>query len=526
MSRLVYRKANHSSLDKAGRSGLWLFEDALQKVLITGGSGSGKTLMAARQILWSLFKEGHTIAAFDPLGPLSDAVIWKFLLQPVEWQRQNLHRLKYINKRPSNIENVVPTPLYYRMNEHDSLATIGRRPLDMFIKSDPSLANAPILGLNQLETVGTYVGMVCAALDMQITEIPNMLRNPRNWLAPIRNAMKDDPELVPASEFFSGLAQIKKQGELDMQTRSFLSKIEKYCLDPVTRAMYGSSEPGIDWEKAVAENWLILYDYRHVTNTQERIFASQVDLNYLLEFIKYRGSGRHKPVYMAIDELAALFPVVGLAAEQMAADLDALINQYARNYRLFLCPLTTQELYQYSHYPRLAKTLLSLNTQFHGVTSDPESARFLAERFYRFDPDWNRRMDPVYMSGLFGSVNIVDYTPVPFTVDEQLEIRMQKFLDLEPFQFYARASMQEGSLQSPLVKVSILDLDKDLYPDPSMVGQARELLSHRVGVKIQEIAREIEERLQNYQSGHLSMGEKQAPGSKQKPDIPPYESVE
>ena len=117
--------------------------------------------------------------------------------------------------------------------------------------------------------------------------------------------------------------------------------------------MYGASDPGIDWEKAVAEKWMVIFDYRHVTNIQERIFASQVDLNHLLEFIKYRGHGRHRPIHLAIDELAALFPMVGLAAEQLASDLDALINQYARNYRLFLCPLTTQELYQYSHYPKL-----------------------------------------------------------------------------------------------------------------------------------------------------------------------------
>ena len=525
MSRLVYHRATPSRLAKAGKNGVWLHDTALQKVLITGGSGSGKTLMAGRHIIWPLFKDGHAVAVFDPLGPLSDTVIWKFLMQKVGWQRANVHRLKYINKRPQKTENVIPTPLYHRMAEHDSLATIGRRPLDMFIKSDPSLANAPILGLNQLETVGTYVGMVCSALGLQITEIPNMLRSPKNWLTPIRNAVEVYPELAPALEFFNGLAQIKKRGELDMQIKSFLSKIEKFCLDPVTRAMYGASDPGIDWEKAVAENWLVIYDYRHVTNIQERIFASQVDLNYLLDFIKYRGAGRHKPVYMAIDELAALFPVVGLAAEQMSADLDALINQYARNYRLFLCPLTTQELYQYSHYPRLAKTLLSLNTQFHGVTSDPESARFLAERFYVYDPDWNRRWDPVYMSGFMGEINIVDWTPVPFTVDEQLELRAQKFKTLHPLQFYARVSTKEGSLQGPILKASIQDLDKDLFPDFEMVAQARELLSERVGVNVQEVVAEIEERMRNNQGDHLPPGNKQTPHVRHRPDIPAHEPV-
>ena len=259
MGRLVYRKATPSRLAKSGKRGVWLYEEALQKVLITGGSGSGKTLMAGRHIIWPLFMTGHPVVAFDPLGPLSDTVIWKFLMQPVEWQRENIHRLKYINKRPTVTENVVPTPLYYRMAGHDSLATIGRRPLDMFIKSDPSLANAPILGLNQLETVGSYVGMVCAALGLQITEIPNMLRNPKNWLATIKNTAEDFPELGPALDFFDGLAQIKKRGELEMQTRSFLSKIEKFCLDPVTSAMYGANEPGIDWEKAVAENLSLIH---------------------------------------------------------------------------------------------------------------------------------------------------------------------------------------------------------------------------------------------------------------------------
>jgi hypothetical protein len=167
-----------------------------------------------------------------------------------------------------------------------------------------------------------------------------------------------------------------------------------------------------------------------------------------------------------------------------------------------------------------------LNTQFHGVTSDPESARFLAERFYRFDPDWNRRFDPVYMSGFLGSVDIVDWIPVPFTVDEQLELRAKKFLDLQKFQFYARVSMEEGSLQSPIVKATIRDLDRDLYPDPGMVSQARKLLSQRVGVKVDEVVAEIEERLRNMKTDHLSSGYRQSPCSGQKSDIPAHEPVE
>jgi hypothetical protein len=167
-----------------------------------------------------------------------------------------------------------------------------------------------------------------------------------------------------------------------------------------------------------------------------------------------------------------------------------LINQYARNYRLFLCALTTQELYQYSHYPKLAKTLLSMNTQFHGVTSDPESARILAERFYRYDPQDNRRYDPVYMSSM-GSAKVIDWTPVPFSIEEQVELKAQNFLNLKPFEFYARVSNQEGSIQSPLHKVSIRDLDRDLYPDFEMVKKARLLLSQTVGVSLHDGLAEI-----------------------------------
>jgi len=524
MYKTIYQQATRSNLSQIGKRGVWVNEDALQKVLITGGSGSGKTLMAGRHIVWPLFVWDKVVVVFDPHGTLTDTILWKFLMQPIEWQRKNLHRLKYVNRRPKRDENVVPTPLYYRMSTDDSLASIGRRPLDMFIKSDPSLANAPILGLNQLEIVGTYTGMVCAALGLQITEIPNLLRSPKDWIGTITQAVKTYPELSPALDYFSGLAKIKRPSELEMQTKSFLSKIEPFCLDPVTKAMYGASDQGIDWERAVEEKWLVIYDYRHVTNTQERLFASQVDLGYLLEFIKYRGHGRHTPIYMAIDELAALFPIVGEAAEQMAADLDALINQYARNYRLFLCPLTTQELYQYSHYPKLAKTLLSLNTQFHGVTSDPESARFLAERFFRFDQDWNRRWDPIYMSGLMGSIDIVDWTPVPFSVEEQLELRAQKFLDLQPFQFYARVSQQEGSAQAPLIKANIRDLDRDLYPNSNMASFAREVLSQKSGQPVKDILAEIASRVSKNKSG--SNGSVSLEDPYDEGGIPAYEPVD
>ena len=130
------------------------------------------------------------------------------------------------------------------------------------------------------------------------------------------------------------------------------------------------------------------------------------------------------------------------------------------------------------------------------------------------------------MSGFMGSIDIVDWTPVPFSVEEQLELNAEMFKRLKPLQFYARVSWEEGSLQSPLVKANIRDLDKDLFPDPDMVNQARKLLSQRVGVKVQEVVEEIENRLRNNQVDHVSSGYEQFPGAGRKPEIPAHELVE
>jgi len=208
-----------------------------------------------------------------------------------------------------------------------------------------------------------------------------------------------------------------------------------------------------------------------------------------------------------------------LAAEQLAADLDALINQYARNYRLFLSPLTTQEVYQFSHYPKLAKTLLSMPTQFHGGASDPDSALMLAERFFRYDPKWNRRWDPVYMSGFMGGVQIVDWTPVPFSLEEQQELKSQKFRDLPPLSFYCRISKDEGSLQSPVIRASIRDLYRDIYPDPKMVADAKILLAERFGSPVEEVLAEISAR-QPLVAYNLDRGHEGHERLDELPDIP------
>lgn len=480
------RVANSSLFRKVKRKAVLIF-DAARKIFISGSSGSGKTLLMSRQIAWQDFVHGVPTVMLDPHGPMIDNFLDKFLRQPVAWQKENNHRLRYVDMS-GKLGHITPIPLYYRVGQ-ESLAEIAGRPLEGFLKLDPNLQSASIQGWNALKTTGTFFGMLASALNLQVTEAASMLGNPSIWYGRIREALAANNELEPAFMFLQELAEAKPY-ERRNQTASFFTKIEQFTLDPYMRAQWAASEPGINWAEVEEQGLAVLFDFRYVLQTEKRMFSMMFALNFLLEYIKQRGAGRHQPISLFIDELTALFPVVGKAAEQLALDIDALINQYCRNYALWLC-VSTQELYQFGE--RLAKTLLSMPAQIHGVTSDPSAAEILAQRFFRYDPYWVKKYERVWMSDDIGPF-VVDHTSNEFTTEEQIKIHAKKFLDLQPFQFLVCLPNQEGSLIGPLRKMSIANLDPGLFPDAELVDYSRNFLMRRDGQPLEIVLSEIQAR--------------------------------
>jgi hypothetical protein len=458
---------------------------------IQAGKGSGKSRLMGRILAWLDFLRGIPVIIFDPHGQTIDNFLDKIIRTPPEYQPQLWSRVHYVDMSGSG-DLVCPFPLYYRLGE-ESLYEISQRPLDTIRKIDPHLQTASIEGWNALWRTGTYAGMLLAALGYQFTEAEYLLMNPLAWQGHFKQLVERYPELRSPVAFFRQLGDPKNAG-LRRRTESFANKTTMFSLDPTMKAMFGANLPGIDWNQLERTRPAILLDFRHEHDIERRRFKMMWAFLYCLEFIKYRGAGRHVPISFIIDELTSLFSIQALAADLFASDIDELINVIARNYSIWLC-IAHQEAFQFSE--RLQKSLMTMGTQVLGVTSDPDSAINTARQFSRYDPYWVKKYERVWMSDMIFGAYVVDHRSVEFTIDEQLLIHSYEYLDQGRFRFRVRPAAGEGDVTGGLHSASIEGLDPGIYPHEELVPQARALLMERDGRPVRAMVAEIEERQAN-----------------------------
>lgn len=468
---------------------LWLSDRARSMgIHIMAGKGSGKSRLMGRVIAWLDFLRGIPLVIFDPHGPTIDNFLDKIVRLPKELQEQAWQRVIYVDMSGST-SCVIPFPLYYRLGQ-EGLYEISQRYLDIVRKLDPNLQTASVEGWSPLWRIGTSAGMVLAALGFQITEAENLVRNPLAWERYFAAALDIHPEVSPAVAFFQDYAAWKDETQ-SRRSDSFLNKVALFTFDPSMKALFGASTPGIDWGHVVNERLAVLLDFRHEHDIERRRFKMVWAFNYFLNFIKHRGAGRHRPVSLIIDELTSLFSVQTLSTDLFASDLDDLINVIARNYMVWLA-IVHQELFQLDE--RARKTLMAMGTQILGVTSDRDAALTLAREFFRFDPAWVKKSEPVY-SASHGVSNIIDYRTVEFAIEEQTLLRSYAVSGQGRFHFLVRPAPGEGDATGVLRPVTLRNFDRGLYPDEQLVAQARLQLMERHARRVGDILEEIDARL-------------------------------
>jgi hypothetical protein len=483
----------HQRRAPAVREGVRLSTDGRRMpVFLNAGSGSGKSRLLGRLLAWQDLKSAIPLVILDPHGVTIDNFLDKLSRMPREVPasvRQYLWgRIRYVDMSGSH-GYVFPFPLYYRLG-YESLYTISQRYVDVIRKLDPYLQTASVEGYNAFKRTATNVGILLAALDCQITEATDMLLFPDSWLGRVQRQMDSmDNQTAGAFRFLNTFAGLRSENARDRQRASFLNKVDQFELDPVLRAMFGAPRPGIDWRQVEEEKLTVLLDFRRVNDPEQRQFLMMWAYQYFMEYIRFRGPGRHEPISFIVDELAALFPTSELVSDQFAADLDEMINQVARNYSLYLT-LATQELYQFSE--RLQKTLMSM-TLIQGRTSDPESAAALTARLDRYHPYAVKKYENVWGGTPLGPI-VVERRPVEFTVEEQFILQSYKYQDLRRFEFLVKMPRGEGDISGPARRVSIAELDPGHFPDEGLVAEARALLSERDGWSVDELNRSIQAR--------------------------------
>ncbi len=462
-------------------------------IRIAATKGTGKTRLAGRVILWGDFLQGVAQVAIDPVGGLCDEFLDKFRLLSPREQRVLSARVRYIDMAgrvgTDGRKRVTPFPLY-QIEGDESLYAVAQRYIDIIGRVDPSLSNAPMLGMNALRPLASDVGAVLAAIGGQITEAPALLRDPRLYREQIEEAVRRYPEIDTAANYLLDEYPALSPRDKQMLASSLLSKLHVFGRDPVQRAIYGASR-GIDWRAVVDGKLTVLLDFSRIQGREAIQFAILVVYFSLMRFIQRRGPSKsHPPVGLVIDEITFLLGSPESQTE-LGEDLVHLIDRVSRSHNVWLT-LIHQELNQIS--PRIEMTLRRCGTQILGSTSDQDAALAVARRFYPYTPHRVKKGDAVY-SSYEGASYVIDERQTYYSIQEQQELNSRRVIELEPFHFLIGISPRDGKLPTTLTEFSAEDIDRGIYTDPAFGADAKRKLLQRDGRRMDEVLAEIDSRI-------------------------------
>lgn len=465
---------------------------------IEAGSGSGKSTLEALIALKD-FSRGVPTVIFDPNGATIDYFLgglarrvarlaWTGQLSP-EDQQKLWQRVRYVDMSGKN-GYITPFPLYYRLGD-ESPKDIASRFLEVLLRLDPQLKEAPIQGWNALAKLGSRAGIILAALRGQITEAHSLLNHWESWQARLHDLgnQTTDPGVREAVDFFTKVYPTKwKDQDRERAKSSLETKLDLFTQDERMRAMFGAAEVGIAWQEVIERGQTVLLDFRHEQNEEARRFKMLWVFRSFLDYIKARGRASGPPVSLIIDELTSLYNFdIRAGADIFASDLDELINQIARDFNVWLT-LAHQEAFQIAKTSH--KTLMSMGTQILGVTSDWESAEARVKRFCKYDPYRIKRWSHSWVSSML-YIQRLAVDPVEYTVEEQDRLATELFTWLGQFEFLIK---MEGDRRGVLIPVTIANQAKEFWADQAFVAKLRQRLAQRDGIPLQKVLEEIDTR--------------------------------
>lgn len=447
---------------------------------ISGTRGIGKSQLL-KTLTWLSFTHDETpCIVLDPVGATIDATIGQIPYFHPEDQRRLWRRIRYINCSPT--DHVVPMPLYYRTGVgRETLFSMAQRLSDSFIKLDPKLRDASVLGANALIELATHLGRILIALDYQPSEIEPLLADIPGWSGKFQEAVSRHPEVAESVAFVTEqFGALTPAGQRE-RSRALTNKLF-FLADPATKAQFCASTPGLDWQALMHERQLWLIDLRHEHDWEVRRFKLLLLWQAITDFARRWGAAhagdRTSPLAVTIDEVSFMFSRSAGSRSPLVDELDSIINQYSRNVNLELT-IAWQELYQLP--PGLKETLLSLGTQFYGRMTDPDSMREVADRLTVHDPR-------------LGSWIIANGRDHEVGFAELRETNRRRLAALPKYTYLVSRTAREGEPPVPLETFSIAPLATRHYPDPALLASIRQQLTQRDGVPITDVLAEIARR--------------------------------
>jgi hypothetical protein len=459
-----------------------------------GAPGVGKS-KALRGLAWLLFLDEIPTVLLDMKGDTIDYFLDK-LIRNLSYLPQDVcdkywERVVYIDMH-GQYGYVVPFPFFYRLGTERSLWEISERYLQVLLRSDPGLADRPIMGWPPMHKMGVYAGMVLSALSFQITEIFDLLRNPEQWDSRFSQARSRYPTVTEAVNYFRTEYIPMRQTDRERLNTALLNKLFPIRLDRRLRAMFGASQPGISFAEAAPKNHMVLMDCRHIQGDMRR-FKSQLVIDYLMAYIKSRGRSP-TPFAVIFDEFPQMTVNVSSGTNPLAAAFDSLIQAYMRSSQIWLAiglqsPLQLDE--------QLRQTVLPLGSYLIGQQTTPAAARILAESVYRLD-----RYKVWYTRTIYTRVARGEEQPVVsqyMPLDLQREQLANRIRNLRRFQFLLRPGVNEGEIGTAVYPVSIKTVDPGQFPDREVLEPLYPILAAGSGTWVDDLIKEREARLTPHQ---------------------------
>ena len=214
---------------------------------ILGARGSGKSFLTFKELAWGDLLAGIPQLILDPVGS-SDYLLdqlWRArtrLPKAAWWKLAD--KIVYLDF--SGSQGRVPAwPLLSRQ-KGESHYQAAQRPIDLIAGLAPQLESAAVEGMSAIREVGSHTFVILSILGLQLSEAHVLLTRTRQcdrewgWF---NEALRREPiEAAVSVQFFREQYMKWKPDTQDRRTKSLLNQLQMIQLDPVMRAMFGSTQ--------------------------------------------------------------------------------------------------------------------------------------------------------------------------------------------------------------------------------------------------------------------------------------------
>ncbi|MBV7334979.1 hypothetical protein KFU94_43425 [Chloroflexi bacterium TSY] len=483
----------HTALDEL----VWIADEALANGLrVLGGSGAGKTILAAHLVFWLFIHHHRASYVFDPTGSFLST--FATYLQGYcesqglsEAEAATLWDRVMVCELSGQSGYVVPVPQCTPF-PGESLMSVVNRVLTWALAANPESQGAAIMGKSAFEKVLTPAILVLAANGLQLSELPDLLNHPKaeRWQDRYQYALEHYPQETAEAvtfwrEEFARWDKATKKQHLTI-VDSFL---RPYRYDNVWRTTLSGGISGLDDQEIIDSGKVVFIVADGVEgDTKQQLLDWH--LRRLVSFLERRGSGRgpDKPPFgLFIDEIATLYTPSDKGMEIFAQLLGQIVHRLRRQYGIHpLCILHQSEAQLHE---QIASHLAALG-QVIGRPADYDSGLQLAAQVFDQQPlvkYWN----PVLMQLPDQGIVEVDRRPVEFTRDEKLHQQAEILMGLDTFKFLCRLSpYREGGRRAELAQLDFAPY-VGRFPDQDWVRNKRQELVAASGMAVDDVLAEI-----------------------------------